>query len=349
MTTVQNMIHKSGKLLIPLLSVVSALLLSSVVIFMTGRNPADIFLKMFRATLGSEYGTGQVVFRMTTLVLAALAIAVPFQLKLFNIGAEGQLQMGAFAAAVTGALLPASTPSAASIPLCIIAAMAAGACWAMLAGGLKVRFGVNEVIATIMLNFIAQGITGYLLTYHFAVPSTEHTQPVIYSASIPSFSTAFGLLKNSPANISFVISIGAALLFYIMLFNSRYGYEMRAVGLQPEASNYGGINNGLHILFGMAIGGASAGLGAVNMVLGYKHYYESGMTGGIGFTGIAVALLAGAHPLWILLSAFFFAVLEYGGLAVNAYIPKDIFMIIQALTIILIISFSATGKSRNSA
>ena len=90
--------------------------------------------------------------------------------------------------------------------------------------------------------------------------------------------------------------------------------------------------------------GAAAGLGAANIVLGYKHYYEAGMTGGIGFTGIAVALLAGAHPLWILLSALFFGVLEYGGLTVNAYIPKDIFMIIEAITIILVIAFSAVGR-----
>ncbi len=339
------MMHrKTAQFLIPVLSILSALLVSTVIIIIAGRNPVMIFQKMLQATLGSRYGTGQVLFRMTTLILVGLAVALPFQVRLFNIGAEGQLQMGAFAAAMTGAMLPASLPSLSAISLCAVAAMGAGACWAMLAGVLKVRFGVNEVISTIMLNFIAQGITGYLLTYHFALPSTVHTSPVIDAAIIPSFSSLTGLFAKSPANFSTLLSPCVALLFWVILFKSRFGFEMRATGLQPEAARYGGINAGMHTLTAMGIGGAAAGLGAANILLGYKHYYEAGMTGGIGFTGIAVALLAGAHPLWIMLSALFFALLEYGGLTVNAYIPKDIFMMIEAITILLVISFSAVGK-----
>ena len=339
------MMHrKTAQFLIPVLSILSALLVSTVIIIIAGRNPVMIFQKMLQATLGSRYGTGQVLFRMTTLILVGLAVALPFQVRLFNIGAEGQLQMGAFAAAMTGAMLPASLPSLSAISLCAVAAMGAGACWAMLAGVLKVRFGVNEVISTIMLNFIAQGITGYLLTYHFALPSTVHTSPVIDAAIIPSFSSLTGLFAKSPANFSTLLSPCVALLFWVILFKSRFGFEMRATGLQPEAARYGGINAGMHTLTAMGIGGAAAGLGAANILLGYKHYDEAGMTGGIGFTGIAVALLAGAHPLWIMLSALFFALLEYGGLTVNAYIPKDIFMMIEAITILLVISFSAVGK-----
>ena len=339
------MMHrKTAQFLIPVLSILSALLVSTVIIIIAGRDPVMIFQKMLQATLGSRYGTGQVLFRMTTLILVGLAVALPFQVRLFNIGAEGQLQMGAFAAAMTGSMLPASLPSLSAISLCVVAAMGAGACWAMLAGVLKVRFGVNEVISTIMLNFIAQGITGYLLTYHFALPSTVHTSPVIDAAIIPSFSSLTGLFAKSPANFSTLLSPCVALLFWVILFKSRFGFEMRATGLQPEAAKYGGINAGMHTLTAMGIGGAAAGLGAANILLGYKHYYEAGMTGGIGFTGIAVALLAGAHPLWIMLSALFFGLLEYGGLTVNAYIPKDIFMMIEAITILLVISFSALGK-----
>ncbi len=338
------MSRKSVKFLIPVLSIISALAVSSLIIFMAGRDPVMIFQKMFRGTFGSSYGTGQVVFRMTTLILVALAVAIPFQVRLFNIGAEGQLQMGAFAAAMTGTMLPASVPSSVAIPLCIITAMMAGALWAMVAGVLKVRFGVNEVIATIMLNFIAQGITGYLLTWHFALPSTVHTAPITAAAVIPVFDTVTGWFARSPANLSILLAVGAALLLQVILFQSRFGYEMRAAGLQPEAARFGGINAQMHTLTALGVGGAAAGLGAANIVLGYKHYYEAGMTGGIGFTGIAVALLAGAHPLWILLSALFFGVLEYGGLTVNAYIPKDIFMIIEAITIILVIAFSAVGR-----
>ncbi len=338
------MSRKSIQLLIPLFSILTALLVSSLIILLAGKDPVMIFHKMFQATFASAYGSGQVLFRMTTLILVALAVALPFQVRLFNIGAEGQLLMGAFAAAMTGAVLPAWIPPPAAIILCIISAMVAGASWALLAGVLKVRFGVNEVIGTIMLNFIAQGITGYLLTWHFAVPSTVHTTPINDAATIPAFGTLTGWFTNSPANLSTLLAIGVALLFSMLIFHSRFGYEMRAVGLQPEAARYGGINAGMHALTAMGIGGAAAGLGAANIVLGYRHSFEAGMTGGIGFTGIAVALLAGAHPLWILLSALFFGVLDYGGLTINAWIPKDIFMIIEAITILLVIAFSALGR-----
>ncbi len=336
--------RKTAQFLIPVLSIISALVVSMLIIIIAGRDPIMIFEKMLQGTLGSAYGTGQVLFRTTTLILVGLAVALPFKVRLFNIGAEGQLQMGAFAAAMTGAMLPPTLPSLSAVSLCVVAAMGAGACWAILAGVLKVRFGVNEVIATIMLNFIAQGITGYLLTYHFAVPSTVHTTPVIDAAVIPSLHSVTGFFAKSPANFSALLSPSVALLFWVILFKSRFGFEMRATGLQPEAAKYGGINAEMHTLTAMGIGGAAAGLGAANILLGYKHYYEAGMTGGIGFTGIAVALLAGAHPLWIMLSALFFGLLEYGGLTVNAYIPKDIFMMIEAITILLVISFSALGK-----
>ncbi len=335
---------KNLRLFIPVFSLLSALAVSSLIIALAGRDPLMIFQKMVHSTLGTPYGVGQVIFRMTTLVLVGLAVAIPFQLRLFNIGAEGQLLMGAFAAAMTGAMLPASLPAFVAVTLCTLSAMTAGACWALLAGVLKVRFGVNEVIATIMLNFIAQGITGYLLTWHFAIPSTVHTARITDNTIIPTFGALTGWLANSPANLSTFLTVVVALLFWVLLYYSRFGYEMRAAGLQPEAARYGGINAGMHTITAMSLGGAAAGLGAANIVLGYKHYYESGMTGGVGFTGIAVALLAGAHPLWILLSAFFFGCLEYGGLTVNAWIPKDIFMIIEALTILLVISFSALGK-----
>ena len=326
------------------LSLLTAGGICALLIALAGRNPLIIFQKMFSATLGSSYGMGQLIFKMTTLLLVGLAVAIPFRLRLFNIGGEGQLLMGAFTAAMTGTMLPESIPPIAAILLCTLAAMAAGACWALLAGVLKVQCGVNEVIGTIMLNFIAQAITGYLLTYHFALPSTVHTAPIATAAAIPTFDKVTGWFANAPANLSTLLAVGLALLLWMMLFRSRFGYEMRAAGLQPDAARYGGINAGMQALTAMSIGGAAAGLGAANIVLGYKHYYEAGMTGGIGFTGIAVALLAGAHPLWIIISALFFGFLEYGGLTVNTWIPKDIFMIIEAITIILVISFTALGK-----
>lgn len=334
----------TGKLLIPLASILAALLLNALIIALAGRDPLMIFQKMLRATLASPYGTGQVLFKTTTLVLTALAVVLPFRARLFNIGAEGQLLMGAFAAAMAGTLLPAATPGPAALTICIAAAVGAGAGWALLAGLLKIRFGVNEVIATIMLNFIAQGLTGYLLTRHFALPSTVHTAPIVEGARIARFSELLGWFPGSPANLSLLLAVGAAVASWYLLFRTRSGYELRAAGMEPDAAAYAGIDAARKGLLAMALGGAAAGLGAANLVLGYKYFYEAGMSAGVGFTGIAAALLGGAHPLWAMLAAAFFGLLDYGGLTVNAWVPKDLFMIMQAITILLVISFTALQK-----
>jgi simple sugar transport system permease protein len=339
-----EMLQKTKQFIAPAASILLGLLASGTIIALMGRDPVMIFLKMSRSMFGTEYGLGQVVFRFTTLLFVGLAVAVPFRLRLFNIGGEGQLRIGAFAAALAGAFIPDFVPAPSAAWICLLAAMAAGAGWALIAGALKLRFGINEVISTIMLNFIAQGVTGYFLTNHFAVPSTVHTAPITTGAYLPSLDSLTGYFSSSPANASVFLALGTAVLFHFLIFHSRYGFEMRAAGLQAEASESGGINTGRHILTAMAAGGAVAGLTAANLVLGYKHYYETGMTDGAGFAGIAAALLAGAHPLWIIAAALFFAILEYGGITVNAYVPKDIFMIIQALIILVVAVFNASGK-----
>lgn len=326
---------------IPLAAVAVAGLFGMAMTAMTGRDPLQIAGRLFNATLGSGYGSGQVLFKTTTLIFTGLAVALPFKARLFNIGGEGQLQLAAFAAALTGAMLPPSLPPVAAVPVTACAAMAAGGIWGASSGLLRVRFGVNEVISTIMLNFIAQAVIGYLLTNHFAVSSTEHTRETVSASMLPGLDDLTGMFRGSPANVSLPAALAVAMFSALFLFRSRMGYELRAVGAQQEAASYAGIRSSRHLVGVMGAAGAVAGLGAMNLVSGYKHYYEAGMTTGIGFSGIAVALLAGAHPLWIIPAALFFGFLEYGGLAVGAYVPKDIFMIIQAVTILLVIAANA--------
>lgn len=325
------------KIVIPLLAVAASLAISAFLIAAAGRDPLLIYQKMFTMTFGSEYGTGQIVFRSTSLVLAGLAVAIPFRLKLFNIGGEGQMLAGAFSAALAGALLPPQTPPLVAVSFCTLSAVTAGASVALLSGWLKVRFGINEVISTIMLNFIVQACVGFLLAGSLSVPSTAHTHEIIPSAQIPPFYTVLGIWQKSPANFSTLFALAACFGLWFLVFKTVPGYEMRASGLHPEAAGYAGINTNSHIMKAMGIGGAMAGLAAANLVLGYKHYYESGLTDGIGFMGIAVALLAFAHPIWIIGSAVLFGFLQYGGLSVNAYVPKDIFLMVQAVTILMIL------------
>lgn len=333
--------RKNLRSFVPLLAVLFALGTGSAIIAATGVSPVEVYLRMIRSTLGSGYGFGQVLFRATTLLFAGLAVAVPFKVRLFNVGAEGQLLMGSFAAALCGMALPAAVSPALGVPATLLAAMAAGSIWALAAGWLKVRYGVNEVISTIMLNFIAQGITGYLLTNRFAVPSTVHTPEIVPGSVLPGLDALLGLSWHSPANLSLLLAGALSTSMALLLFRTRYGYTMTASGLNPEAARHAGIDTNSRILGAMAIGGAIAGLGAGNLVLGYKHWFEAGLTSGAGFMGIAVALLAGSHPVWILLSALLFGWLDYGGLTVNTLVPKELFMIVQAVAILGIISFAS--------
>jgi simple sugar transport system permease protein len=334
------------KTFIPAFSLLIAILAGSIIIAVTGSDPLEVYQKMLRSTFTSGYGTGQVIFRTTTLIFTGLAVALPFRVRLFNIGGEGQLLMGAFAAALCGIILPLDTTPFIAIPSVLLAAMAAGAFWAFLAGWMKVRYGVNEVISGIMLNFIALGITGYFLTNRFAVPSTVHTPAIVPGSWLPDFDRLFMLDWHSPANLSVFIALGITAGAALLLYRSRYGYAMIASGLNPDAARHAGIGTDRHILGAMALGGAIAGLGASNLVLGYKHWFEAGLTTGAGFVGIAVALLAGANPTGIIFSALLFAWLDYGGLAVNTMVPKDIFMMLQAITILSIISIPALFSAR---
>jgi general nucleoside transport system permease protein len=340
------MSRKNLQPFIPLFSLLVALAAGGMIIAATGKSPAEACVRMIRSTFGSGYGMGQVLFRTTTLVLAGLGVAIPFKVRLFNVGAEGQLLMGSFAAALCGMLLPQAVNPAIGVPATLFAAMAAGSLWASAAAWLKIRYGVNEVISTIMLNFVAQGITGFLLTSRFAVPSTVHTPAIVPGSMLPGLDALFGLSWHSPANLATLIALGASAAAALMLSRTRYGYTMKAAGLSPEAARHAGIDTDGRILGAMAMGGALAGLGAGNLVLGYKHWFEAGLTSGIGFMGIAVALLAGAHPAGILLSALLFGWLDFGGLAVNTMVPKEVFMIVQAVTILAIISFPAMFRTR---
>lgn len=331
------MTQKQLALLTPVLAILVAFFIGGLLILTIGENPIEIYGKMFQRTLGTPYGFGQVLYRTTPLILTGLAVAIPFQAGLFNIGGEGQALVGSFTCALVGAWIPSSMPTLLAVGLCLGTAALAGGSWGAIAGGLKVRFGVNEVITTIMLNFIASALVGYLLTNHFAVTATTHTAEIVESARLARLDDFGGFFQRAPLNLALFLSLACAAGAYFLVFKTKSGYELRAVGLNIEAARYAGINVGLHTIGSMAIAGALAGLTAANFVMGYKYYFEFGATSGVGFLGIAVAMLANANPAWIVLSAFLFGVLDYGGLTINAYVPKEIFLVIQALVILFII------------
>lgn len=326
------------EILIPIFAVFLSLIFSDILILIYNESPLKIYQILIDGTLLNAYGFGQVIFKTTTLIFAGLSVSFAFRAGLFNIGGEGQLYLGAFATALTGAYLPASLPLFVSIPLCILAGFVAGGFAGFIPGFLKAKMGSHEVINTIMLNFIIMAFVNYLVVAHFKVPQTLHTQDVIASSHLARLSEFIPAFKGSAANISFFIALITCVLLYIVLWKTKFGYELRAVGSNPEAAETAGINVKKYIIMSMAISGGLAGLLGMNYVLGFKYYFEEGFSSGIGFMGIAVALLGRNHPFGVILSAFLFGVLSQGGLAINAVVPKELVDILQAIVILSVVA-----------
>lgn len=323
----------------PLLAILLSLIVGAVFISVIGKDPFEVYIKLFTETLGNTYGIGQVLFKATPLILTGLSVAMAFKAGLFNIGAEGQMNIGAFASAWVGFTF-VSLPWFVLIPLCIIAGFIAGAFWASIAGFLKARFGSHEVINTIMLNFIAFALVSYLVNHLFLVPATIHTPEVSPNAYLLRFDSFTGLFKGSPFNLSFIVALAACFVMYYLIWKTPLGYQIKTLGLNKNAAEYAKMNIKKLTVASMAIAGGFAGLGGLNFVNGYKHYFELGFSENAGYVGIAVALIARNNPWAIIIVAVFFGVLEYGGLTVNTIVPKEIVTILQAVVILFVITIT---------
>jgi len=320
----------------PLVAVALSLAVGAIFILAIGQDPLAIYALMFRQSLGTGYGLGQTLFKATPLIFTGLAVALGFRAGLFNIGVEGQLYLGGLAAALAGVAF-AGLPAVVLLPLAVLAAAAAGALWGAIPGVLKARFGAHEVINTIMLNFIAFALASFVGRFVFE-PATVRTAAVGAGAEISRLEAFLPALHGSPVNLSLLLALLVAVATNLLLFGTRLGYELRAVGLNATAAEYGGVSIGRTQVVAMAISGALAGLGGVNFVLGYKHYFELGFSAGAGFLGIAVALLGRNHPAGVVIGALFFGALSYGGLVINQQVPKELVEVLQALVILLAIS-----------
>jgi simple sugar transport system permease protein len=332
-------------LLPPLAAVALALVAGSFFILLVGKNPFLVYGRMLEATLGSGYGLGQVLFKATPLIFTGLAVAFAFRAGLFNIGAEGQLYVGAFAMALAGIFLPSAMPWFLIIPLCLLAGAGGGVVFGGIPGWLRAKLGVHEVINTIMMNFIAFIFVNYLLVEYLALHETVHTAPVAVSARIPRLGHILPLFEGSAANLSFLLALACAGLLWFVDKRTALGFRLRAVGLNPQAARNAGINVPAHLGAALAVSGGLAALAGANFVLGYKYYFEQGFSAGAGFMGIAVALLARNHPLGVVGAGLLFGLLSEGGLGINNEVPKELVEILQAVIIIFIVSGARLGES----
>jgi simple sugar transport system permease protein len=323
-------------LLPALVALLVALVAGDLLILVYGQSPGAVYRLLLEGTWGNAYGFGQVLYKATTLVFTGLAVSLGLRAGLFNIGAEGQLAAGGFAAAALGLVLPAGTPALVAAPLCVLAAAAGGGAVGAVPGVLKARFGAHEVIVTIMLNFVVLAFLNWIVAAKLHVPETLHTPEMVPGAAVPRLSLFLPAFHGSAANLTLLLALAAAAAAGWYLFRTRRGYELRAAGLQPEAAEYGGVDVPRVWTRALALSGAVAGLGGVNYVLGYKHYYEDGFAGGAGFLGIAVALVGRNHPLGVVIAALLFATLSQGGLAIHALVPKQIVEVLQGIVILAV-------------
>ncbi len=321
-----------GALLFPLFAILISFVIGAVIIFATGNNPVAAYGSLVYGSFGNQAAIGRTLVNTTPLVFTGLAVAVAFRAGLFNIGGEGQFYMGAVTAAWLGVSFGFLGPLA--IPVVLAASAVAGFLWGALPGILKAYFGAHEVITTIMLNFVAIYLTVYIclgpLGQNGAIPGTATVDP---SARIPLIGLGLG-----QANYGIFIAVAAAVVAYLLLWRTRLGFRIRAVGLSPGAANYAGIAIGVNVILAIAIGGAFAGLGGGVEILGIYGNMDVPFVRNIGFNGIGVALLGRNHPAGTVLGALLFGALASGAqqMQFDTNVPLDLTSVLLAIILLFV-------------
>jgi general nucleoside transport system permease protein len=350
--------QRAGGIVVPLATVILAFLMGGVVVLATGHNVLlayrDIFDGaglnwIFHPTTNiantAAYNLSQTLLETTTLILTGLAVAFAFRCGMFNIGGQGQYFVGFIVANWIGVDFPRMSPLP-HILLAVGAATLAGAAWAGIAGVLKATVGAHEVISTIMLNWIAYWIAEWLVADGGPLQNTTQafnpsSDPIAHSAQLPVF---WGSQQLQGLDVGIFVALAALVVFYVVLNRTTVGYEVRAVGFNPEAAAYGGINVKKNLIRAMAISGAFAGLaGAIDM-LGYLYQYSQNdvPVSQVGFLGIAVALLGRNTSIGVLFGSLLFGALLFGtthGLTSNVIQPElagNLTYIIQGLVVLFV-------------
>ncbi|MBX3219996.1 MAG: ABC transporter permease [Labilithrix sp.] len=298
-----------------------------------GASPREMAALLFEGTWGTSYGAGQVLFKATPLLFTGLAVDLALRAGLFNIGAEGQLAVASLAAGVVGSRLPQATPAIVALPVTIGAAMAAGAAWAAVPALLKGRFGAHEVISTIMMNRIAEGVVGLLVASGLALTGTVRTADVVPGARVPRLDALFPAFRGSAASFAVVLAIAVTALVTLAHRRTRFGREVGLIGLNARAMAAEKVPVRRRLEQALLASGALAGAASLGTVLGYKGYFEEGLGAGAGFGGVAVALLGRGRFGGLVLGALLFGTLQQGGLALNAYVPKELMEVLQGIVI----------------
>ena len=320
------------RMLPQVIAVAAAFLVGAVVLVATGYSPLDAYATMLTGAFGDVYGIGQTLTQATPIIFTALAFLFSMKSGLFNIGAEGQLIIGGFAAALVGISFD-GLPALIHVPLALLAGALAGGAWGFIPAVLKAKLGAHEVITTMMLSYVATYLTSYMVNYPFKAPGwVAQTVPLAPSAQLPR------ILPPTQLSASFIVALILVALTYFILQKTTFGYEVRASGLNPLAAENGGINVKRTMIIALFVSGAMAGLGGSGEVMGVHGRFIDGFSPGYGWDGLAVALVGGLHPVGVVIAAVLFGALRSGGMTMTrvTHVPLDIVIILQSLVVVFV-------------
>jgi ABC-type uncharacterized transport system permease subunit len=317
-----------------------ALAIYTLLLLAYGRNPVQAYSDILSSTLGSTYGISEVLVKMIPIVLCALAVAIPARVGLVNVGAEGQLFIGALGA-TWGALTFTSLPGWLLLPLSAVLGFAAAGAWAGICGLLRARGWLNEVFSTMLLNYLAVLVVDYLIFGPWRDPtSSNYPQSRLFplAAWLPT-------IGDTRVTVFLFVAVAGIALFALILAYTRWGLEVRAIGGNPEAARRNGVSITRYLVVLMIVGGGLAGLAGMGEVAGLHHRLNPGVSSYYGYTGFLVSWLAGHRPVLIPVMAFVMAVLASGGdmLQITQGLPYAAVTLLMALILFVVLAARAAG------
>lgn len=317
---------------VPLTAVALAIVIGALILLVSGANPLAAYGGLLKGSFGSGTAFGRTLEKATPLIFSGLAVAFAFKAGLFNIGAQGQLLLGAIVSAAIGFGIT-GLPAIIHAPLALLGGVAAGALYGAIPGALKTYTGAHEVITTIMLNYIAINITDFL-----ADGPWKDRSPGNVVARTPAIADTARIGSLGPIPLGFLLAILFAVLVWWVLWRTTLGYEIRTVGLNPGAARYAGIKVARTVILTMVLSGVLAGIGGAIETQGVVGRYQPGFNAGLGFDGITIALLGKTHPLGVIPAALLVGVMKAGAsqMQFSAGVAKEITDVVQALMLFFV-------------
>lgn len=314
-----------------------ALILGFAMLWLNGSAPSDVLAAAGSTTFASPFRFANMISRMLTIVLVSLAAAIPFKAGVWNIGGDGQLAMGGLLTALVGVYVT-GLPPVLHISLAILAGMIGGAFWAAIPAYVRLKFKANEIVTTIMMNYLATLVTSYLVNYPFRATGSSNAETALVADS----AVLAQIVPLSNLSTGLYIVIAAFILICFLDWKTSWGYEWKVLGANDEFARYGGVKDNQMRFLSMLIGGGLAGLAGGILVLGSSHKFILNLGGGIGFTGVLIAIIAANSPILILIVSAIFAILSNStvGLEARLGIATEFSSILQGIIILLVITRS---------